>query len=75
MRGQRGWRELSILGDKLNKFTGVIESLIWSPRGEASNKVDDWAFEEVLILLLLYLSIFLLLLFYWFYCEFAGASF
>ncbi|KAL8195768.1 hypothetical protein R6Q57_025521 [Mikania cordata] len=46
MRGQRGWRELSILGDKFNKLSGVIEGLIWSPRGEASNKVDDWAFEE-----------------------------
>ena len=50
MRGQRGWRELSALGDKINKFTGVIEGLIWSPRGgEASQKVDEWAFEEVLL--------------------------
>lgn len=47
MRGQRGWRELSILGDRINKFSGVIESLIWSPRGgETSHQVDDWAFEE-----------------------------
>lgn len=47
MRGQRGWRELSILGDKINKFSGVIESLIWSPRGgETSHQLDDWAFEE-----------------------------
>ncbi|GKA11335.1 probable protein phosphatase 2C 60, partial [Tanacetum coccineum] len=47
MRGQRGWRELSALGDKINKFTGVIEGLIWSPRGgEGSQKVDEWAFEE-----------------------------
>lgn len=48
MRGQRGWRELSILGDKINKFTGMIEGLIWSPRSSDSNdRVDDWAFEEV----------------------------
>ncbi|KHG09059.1 hypothetical protein F383_14453 [Gossypium arboreum] len=47
MRGQRGWRELAILGDKLNKFTGMIEGLIWSPRGGDSNdQVDNWAFEE-----------------------------
>nr|XP_043630601.1 probable protein phosphatase 2C 21 [Erigeron canadensis] len=47
MRGQRGWRELSVLGDKMNKFSGVIESLIWSPKGgEASHQPDDWAFEE-----------------------------
>ncbi|KAL3650930.1 hypothetical protein CASFOL_007333 [Castilleja foliolosa] len=47
MRGQRGWRELAILGDKINKFTGMIEGLIWSPRGgDKNDKVDDWAFEE-----------------------------
>ncbi|KOM42074.1 hypothetical protein LR48_Vigan04g227200 [Vigna angularis] len=47
MRGQRGWRELSILGDKINKFTGMIEGLIWSPRSSDGNcQVDDWAFEE-----------------------------
>ncbi|GKV03145.1 hypothetical protein SLEP1_g15500 [Rubroshorea leprosula] len=47
MRGQRGWRELAVLGDKINKFTGMIEGLIWSPRGgDGSNQVDDWAFEE-----------------------------
>jgi protein phosphatase 1G len=46
MRGQRGWRELSALGDKMNKFSGMIEGLIWSPRGN-SNQQDDWAFEEV----------------------------
>ncbi|KAE8717269.1 putative protein phosphatase 2C 60 [Hibiscus syriacus] len=32
MRGQRGWRELAILGDKIDKFTGMIEGLIWSPK-------------------------------------------
>ncbi|CAI9260237.1 unnamed protein product [Lactuca saligna] len=47
MRGQRGWRELSVLGDRINKFSGVIESLIWSPRGgETSHQLDEWAFEE-----------------------------
>nr|POE96241.1 isoform 2 of probable protein phosphatase 2c 60 [Quercus suber] len=47
MRGQRGWRELAVLGDKINKFTGMIEGLIWSPRGSDSNDhVDEWAFEE-----------------------------
>ncbi|XP_062223902.1 probable protein phosphatase 2C 11 isoform X2 [Phragmites australis] len=45
MRGQRGWRELSALGDKINKFSGMIEGLIWSPRG-GDNQQDDWAFEE-----------------------------
>lgn len=48
MRGQRGWRELAVLGDKINKFTGMIEGLIWSPRASDSNDhVDEWAFEEV----------------------------
>ncbi|KAL3844073.1 hypothetical protein ACJIZ3_001476 [Penstemon smallii] len=47
MRGQRGWRELAVLGDKINKFTGMIEGLIWSPRsGDKNDQVDDWAFEE-----------------------------
>lgn len=51
MRGQRGWRELAVLGDKINKFTGMIEGLIWSPRsGDANDQVDDWAFEEVFAL-------------------------
>ena len=48
MRGQRGWRELAALGDKINKFTGMIEGLIWSPRGSGCHEQpDDWAFEEV----------------------------
>ncbi|OIS97530.1 PREDICTED: probable protein phosphatase 2C 60 [Nicotiana attenuata] len=47
MRGQRGWRELAALGDRLNKFTGMIEGLIWSPRnGDGNGNTDDWAFEE-----------------------------
>lgn len=48
MRGQKGWRELAVLGDKLNKFSGMIEGLIWSPRGsDVNDRGDDWAFEEV----------------------------
>ncbi|XP_057511283.1 probable protein phosphatase 2C 60 isoform X2 [Actinidia eriantha] len=47
MRGQRGWRELAVLGDKINKLSGMIEGLIWSPRsGERNDQVEDWAFEE-----------------------------
>lgn len=47
MRGQRGWRELAVLGDKINKFSGMIEGLIWSPRGgDANGRIDDWAFED-----------------------------
>ncbi|KAK6267771.1 hypothetical protein QUC31_011931 [Theobroma cacao] len=47
MRGQRGWRELAILGDKMDKVSGLIEGLIWSPRGgEANNHFDDWRSEE-----------------------------
>lgn len=48
MRGQRGWRELSVLGDKMIKLSGIIEGLIWSPKGSnSSGCTDDWAFEEV----------------------------
>jgi protein phosphatase 1G len=48
MRGQRGWRELSILGDKMNMFSGMIEGLIWSPQSNNNiSRADDWAFEEV----------------------------
>lgn len=48
MRGQRGWRELAVLGDKMEKLSGMLEGLIWSPRSsEANDRVDDWAFEEV----------------------------
>ncbi|CAN6220579.1 unnamed protein product [Urochloa humidicola] len=47
MRGQRGWRELQALGDKINQFTGIIEGLIWSPKaGDSNDRHDDWAFEE-----------------------------
>ena len=40
MRGQRegvGERELAVLGDKINKFTGMIEGLIWSLRSSEGN--------------------------------------
>jgi len=48
MRGQRGWRELQALGDKINQFTGIIEGLIWSPKAcDSNDRHDDWAFEEV----------------------------
>lgn len=50
MRGQRGWRELAVLGDKIEKLSGMLEGFIWSPRSnEANDGVDDWAFEEVTI--------------------------
>lgn len=48
MCGQRGWRELAVLGEKPKKFSGVREWFIWSPKSGAVNSdVDDWAFEEV----------------------------
>lgn len=48
MRGQRGWRELAILGDKMDKFSGMIEGFIWSPKGgEVNDHFDDWTSEEV----------------------------
>ncbi|OIW21440.1 hypothetical protein TanjilG_03540 [Lupinus angustifolius] len=48
MRGQRGWRELAVLGDKINRSNGKMEGLIWSPRsGDGNDQGDeDWAFEE-----------------------------
>ncbi|XP_039060952.1 probable protein phosphatase 2C 60 isoform X2 [Hibiscus syriacus] len=47
MHGQRGWRELAVLGDKIDKVSGFIEELIWSPRSGAANKnFDDWPSEE-----------------------------
>ncbi|XWS20551.1 hypothetical protein CRYUN_Cryun31cG0111600 [Craigia yunnanensis] len=47
MRGQRGWRELAVLGDKIDKVSGLIEGLIWSPRGgDPNNHFDDWPSEE-----------------------------
>lgn len=55
MRGQRGWRELAILGDKIDKVSGVIEGLIWSPKAgdvnsrEDNEHFDDWPHEEVIL--------------------------
>ncbi|KAA8540556.1 hypothetical protein F0562_024525 [Nyssa sinensis] len=47
MCGQRGWRELAILGDKIDKYTGMIEGIIWSPKtGEVNGCIDDWPSEE-----------------------------
>ncbi|KAE7997217.1 hypothetical protein FH972_001870 [Carpinus fangiana] len=47
MCGQRGWRELARLGDKMDKFSGMIEGLIWSPKGgEVNDHIDDWPSEE-----------------------------
>ncbi|XP_011034566.1 PREDICTED: probable protein phosphatase 2C 60 [Populus euphratica] len=47
MRGQRGWRELSRLGDNMEKVSSMIEGLIWSPRsGQVNGHFDDWLDEE-----------------------------
>ncbi|CAM8937413.1 unnamed protein product [Rhodiola kirilowii] len=47
MRGQKGWRELAILGDRIDRVSGAIEGLIWSSRnGEVKDQEDDWPFEE-----------------------------
>ncbi|XP_027330708.1 probable protein phosphatase 2C 60 isoform X2 [Abrus precatorius] len=47
MRGQRGWRELAVLGDKVKKFNGIVEGLIWSPRSsDGKDQGDGWPFEE-----------------------------
>ncbi|GLT38261.1 hypothetical protein SLA2020_125210 [Shorea laevis] len=45
MCGQRGWRELAILGDKIDKVSGIIEGFIWKS-GEANGHTDDWPNEE-----------------------------
>lgn len=48
MKGQRGWRELTELGDKGNKISGMLEGIIWSPKGGDPDKLrDDWDTEEV----------------------------
>ena len=49
MCGQRGWRELAILGNKMDQFIGMIEGLIWSPKGnDLKGLNDNWSTEEVL---------------------------
>nr|KAJ0224795.1 hypothetical protein LSAT_V11C100000130 [Lactuca sativa] len=48
MCGQRGWRELAILGNKMDQFSGMIEGLIWSPKGnDLKGLNDNWSTEEV----------------------------
>ena len=48
MKGQRGWRELTELGDKGNKISGMLEGIIWPPKGGDSDKIgEDWDTEEV----------------------------
>lgn len=53
MRGQRGWRELAVLGDKIDKVSGLIEGFIFSPksletkRSAFDDQVDQWSSEEV----------------------------
>ncbi|KAG4198954.1 hypothetical protein ERO13_A05G117800v2 [Gossypium hirsutum] len=47
MCGQRGWRELAVLGDKMDKVSGFFEGFVWSPKGdEANDHFDDWPPEE-----------------------------
>ncbi|CAI9283670.1 unnamed protein product [Lactuca saligna] len=47
MCGQRGWRELAILGNKMDQFSGMIEGLIWSPKGnDLKGLNDNWSTEE-----------------------------
>ncbi|XP_021906457.1 probable protein phosphatase 2C 60 isoform X1 [Carica papaya] len=46
MRGQRGWRELAILGDKIEQLAGMLEGLIWSPKAGEVHDNFDWPSEE-----------------------------
>lgn len=51
MKGQRGWRELAELGEKGPKFSGMLESIIWSPKGGDADKLGEgWHSEEVKLL-------------------------
>ncbi|KAG8057728.1 hypothetical protein GUJ93_ZPchr0002g25286 [Zizania palustris] len=46
MKGQRGWRELAELGDKGQKFAGMLEGIIWSPKhGDSDKHEDNWTEE------------------------------
>lgn len=48
MCGQKGWRELAILGDKLDQFNGMIEGLLWSKNSEVrEGDREDWPSEKV----------------------------
>lgn len=50
MRGQRGWRELAILGEKADQFS-MMEELNGPPKsGEVKSQNDDWTVEEVISL-------------------------
>lgn len=50
MSGERGWRELAVLGDKIDKISGFVEGFVWSPKGgEANDHFDDWPPEEVFL--------------------------
>ncbi|KAL5206830.1 hypothetical protein ABZP36_035039 [Zizania latifolia] len=46
MKGQRGWRELAEVGDKGQKFAGMLEDMIWSPKHGDSDKLEDSWTEE-----------------------------
>ncbi|KAL6141135.1 hypothetical protein ACLB2K_059426 [Fragaria x ananassa] len=52
MRGQRGWRELAVLGDKIDKVSGLIEGFIFTPksaeakRSVFNDQMDLWSSEE-----------------------------
>eukprot|EP01018_Ginkgo_biloba_P011148 Gb_03378 [translate_table: standard] len=50
MCGQRGWRELAVLGDKHNKITGLLDGMIWSSSRTVENRSeaeeDDWGSEQ-----------------------------
>ncbi|KAL6134212.1 hypothetical protein ACLB2K_066445 [Fragaria x ananassa] len=52
MRGQRGWRELAVLGDKIDKVSGLIEGFIFTPksaeakRSAFNDQMDQWSSEE-----------------------------
>lgn len=46
MKGHRGWRELNELGDKGQKFAGMLEGMIWSPKaGDSDRPWDGWSEE------------------------------
>ncbi|XP_054783697.1 probable protein phosphatase 2C 21 isoform X2 [Prosopis cineraria] len=48
MRGQRGWRELAVLGEKSKRLFNMRCWFIRTPKsGSVNGHVDDWAFEEV----------------------------
>ena len=52
MRGERGRRELALLGDKKNKDTTLLDGITWSTPKDVEIRTqvedDDWTSEEVL---------------------------